>query len=102
MLFMILNTTFCVAFAAFAFVNLNDKDGWLWVSIYMIASAFCGLAVFEKYYPIAYLVVIIFYAIPFLFITGNIKDWLLKNGWPKSLLSPEYWSLQLSIHKHLS
>ena len=58
MVLIILNSFFCLAFAAFAYVNLNDPDAWLWVSIYMVASVCCGLAVFQKYFPIVYLVAI--------------------------------------------
>src|SRR6185437_7899285 len=63
MVLVILNCFFCLAFAAFAYVNLNDPDAWLWVSIYMVASVCCGLAIFEKYFPIVYLVAIAFYLI---------------------------------------
>ena len=40
---------FCISFAAFAYVNLNDKDAWLWISIYPVASISCGLAVFGNF-----------------------------------------------------
>lgn len=81
MLLVILNSFFCLAFAAFAYVNLNDKDSWLWVPIYMVASVCCGLAAFEKYYPIVYLVAIAFYllyAIRLFFVKDGVKDWIFK------------------------
>ena len=81
MLLVILNGFFCLAFAAFAYVNLNDKDSWLWVPIYMVASVCCGLAAFEKYYPIVYLVAIAFYliyAILLFFVKDGVKDWIFK------------------------
>lgn len=81
----ILNGFFCLAFAGFAYVNLNDKDSWLWVPIYMIASICCGLAAFEKYYPIVYLVAIGFYliyAIRLFFIKDGVKDWIVKYRTP--------------------
>ncbi len=31
MVLSILNGFFCLAFAGFAYVNLNDGDSWLWV-----------------------------------------------------------------------
>jgi hypothetical protein len=77
----ILNIIFCLAFAAFAYVNFNDKDAWLWVTIYLVASVFCGLAVFEKYFPVVYLVAIAFYllyAIRLFFIKDGVKDWIVK------------------------
>lgn len=85
MVLLILNTFFCLAFAGFAYVNLNDKDSWLWVSIYMVASVCCGLAVFGKYFPIVYLIAITFYliyAIRLFFVKDGVKDWILKYHQP--------------------
>lgn len=85
MLLMILNIFFCLAFAAFAYVNLNDKDAWLWVTIYMVASVSCGLAAFGKYYPVVYLIAISFYliyAIGLFFAKDGVKDWILKYKSP--------------------
>ena len=85
MFLIILNGCFCLAFAGFAYVNLNDKDSWLWVPIYMVASVCCGLAAFEKYYPIVYLVAIGFYliyAIRLFFIKDGVKDWIVKYRSP--------------------
>ena len=85
MLLIVLNAFFCLAFAAFAYVNLNDKDSWLWVSIYMVASICCGLAAFGKFFPIIYLVAIAFYliyAIRLFFIKDGVKDWIIKYRTP--------------------
>lgn len=85
MLLIILNTFFCLAFAAFAYVNLNDNDAWLWVSIYLVASICCGLAVFHIYFPTVYLVAIGFYllyAIRLFFIEDGVKDWIVKYRKP--------------------
>lgn len=85
MLLIVLNAFFCLAFAAFAYVNLNDKDSWLWVSIYMVASICCGFAVFGKFFPIVYLVAIAFYliyAIRLFFIKDGVKDWIIKYHTP--------------------
>lgn len=81
MLLIILNSFFCLAFAAFAYVNLNDADSWLWVPIYMVASICCGFAAFEKYYPVIYLLAIAFYliyAIRLFFAKDGVKDWIFK------------------------
>jgi hypothetical protein len=70
-----------MSFVAFAYVNANDKDAWLWVSIYMIAAICCGLSIFKKYYPIIYLVVISFYliyAIVLFFSKDGVRDWIVK------------------------
>ncbi|MEO5998116.1 MAG: transmembrane 220 family protein [Chitinophagaceae bacterium] len=76
----ILNGFFCLAFISFAYVNLNDKDSWLWVPIYMVAAICCGLAAFKYYYPIIYLVAIAFYliyAIRLFFAKDGVRDWLV-------------------------
>lgn len=78
---LILNIIFCISFAGFAYVNLNDKDSWLWIPIYMIASVFCGLAAFHYFFPILYLVAIAFYliyALILFFAQDGVKDWLMK------------------------
>jgi hypothetical protein len=85
MLMLILNCFFSVAFILFAYVNLNDPDAWLWVSIYMIAAIGCGLAIFKIYYPVVYLVVIAFYliyAVQIFFSTDGVRDWIFKYKRP--------------------
>ncbi len=85
MLLSVLNAFFCLSFLGFAYVNLNDKDSWLWVSIYVVAALFCGLAVFKKFYPIAYLPVIAFYLIyatVLFFARDGVRDWVLKYNRP--------------------
>lgn len=82
MLFPILNVFFCLAFAGFAYVNLNDKDSWLWVPIYMIASVGCGLAAFGQYFPLVYLVAIGFYlvyAVILFFSENGVLQWITKH-----------------------
>lgn len=85
MFLLILNIFLCLVFAAFAYVNLNDNDAWLWVSIYVVASVCCGFAAFGKYYPAVYLVAIVFYLIyaTWLFFTKDgVKDWIFKYRRP--------------------
>ena len=85
MLLVILNCLFCVSFILFAYVNLNDPDAWLWVSIYLIAAVCCGLAVFNKYYPLVYLFVIAFYlvyAVQLFFSRDGVRDWIVKYKRP--------------------
>ncbi len=75
----ILNGFFCISFLLFAYVNLNDKDYYLWVPIYMVASICCGLAVFKYFYPMIYLVAIAFYliyAIQLFFSKDGVRDWI--------------------------
>ena len=76
---------FCLFFLAFAWVNLNDSDSWLWVPIYMAASILCGLAGFQFFYPLAYLVLIAFYliyALILFFGKDGVRDWITKYHTP--------------------
>lgn len=85
MLLAILNSIFFISFLLFAYVNLNDKDAWLWVSIYLLASLCCGFAIFEKYFPAVYLLAISFYliyAIQLFFTKEGVRDWILKYNKP--------------------
>ena len=85
MMLSILNGFFCIAFVLFAYVNLNDKDSWLWVPIYLVAAACCGLAAFHFYYPVFYLVAITFYLVyaTILFFTKDgVWDWISKYNKP--------------------
>ena len=81
MMLLILNVFFFVAFTGFAYVNLNDNDAWLWVSIYMVAAICCGLAALHKFYPGVYVAAIAFYLIyaGFLFFAKDgVRDWVTK------------------------
>ena len=85
MLLIILNCIFCLAFLGFAYVNLNDIDAALWVTIYMVAAGCCGLFVFRLYYPLVYLIAIAFYlvyAIILFFTKDGVRDWLMKYNRP--------------------
>lgn len=81
MTLIILNVIFCIAFLGFAYVNLNDIDAWLWVTIYLVAAISCGLAAFDKFYPKVYLGAIAFYlvyAIILFFSKDGVRDWITK------------------------
>lgn len=85
MLLVILNIIFCLSFLVFAWFNLNDKDAWLWVPIYVAASVCCGLAGFNTYFPLIYLLLIAFYlvyAIILFFAKDGVRDWLIKYNKP--------------------
>lgn len=85
MILTILNVIFFIAFVGFAYVNLNDRDAWLWVTIYMVAAVCCGLAVFKKYYPAVYLCAIAFYlvySIWIFFSKDGVLDWIRKYKSP--------------------
>jgi hypothetical protein len=85
MLLSVLDAIFCISFILFAYVNLNDKDSWLWVPIYLIAAVCCGLAVFELYYPTVYIIAIscyLVYAVYLFFDKDGVKDWISVYGKP--------------------
>jgi len=85
MLLIILNSIFCLSFVGFAYVNLNDEDPYLWVSIYMSAAICCGLAVFGLYYPLVYLFLMAFYlvyAVILFFAKDGVRDWVMKYKRP--------------------
>lgn len=85
MILSILNGFFCLAFIGFAYVNLNDKDSWLWIPIYMVAAVCCGLAAFHLVYPTVYIIAIIFYllfAVKLFFEKDGVRDWLIKYNKP--------------------
>ena len=85
MLLIILNSIFFLSFLAFAYVNLNDSDWWLWVSIYLVAALCCGLAIFQNYFPKTYLAVISFYliyAVQLFFTKDGVRDWIMKYNKP--------------------
>lgn len=85
MLLTILNAFFCISFIGFAYVNLNDGDSWLWVPIYLVAAGLCGLAAFNLYYPIIYIMVVSFYliyAVRLFFSKDGVLDWIKVYGRP--------------------
>ena len=80
-----LNIIFLLSFLAFAYVNLNDIDWYLWVPIYLSAAICCGLAAFGRYYPAIYLLLIAFYllyAVLLFFQKDGVRDWITKYNKP--------------------
>lgn len=85
MILIILNAVFFLSFVMFAYVNLNDKDSWLWVPIYMVAATLCGLAAFGYYFPWIYFGVTVFYlvyAVVLFFAKDGVRDWIFKYRKP--------------------
>lgn len=81
MILLILNVIFFISFLGFAYVNLNDKDAYIWVPIYTLPAILCGLAVFDKTYPTVNLFVMGFYvayAIYLFFAKDGVLDWFTK------------------------
>jgi hypothetical protein len=81
----ILNGIFCLSFVMFAYVNLNDKDSWLWVSIYLLGAVCCGMAAFGYFFPLLYLAAIavyLVYAVILFFSKDGVRDWVVKYNTP--------------------
>ena len=81
MFLIIFNIIFLLAFLVFAWFNLNDRDSWLWVPIYLAAAILCGLAAFGRYFPAVYLAAVAFYliyAVILFFAKDGVRDWLMK------------------------
>lgn len=79
----ILNIIFLIAFLVFAWFNLNDKDSWLWVPIYVVAAILCGLAAFKYFHPIISIIVVSFYlvyAVILFFAKDGVRDWITKHN----------------------
>lgn len=86
----ILNIIFFLSFMLFAYVNLNDKDSWLWVPIYVAAALLCGLTVFGQYFYTLYLIAVGFYliyAVILFFSKDGVLDWMTKYGRPSIVKS---------------
>ena len=81
----IVNAVFTILLLSFAFFNLNDSDGWLWVIIYLAAAAVCAGAAFKKFYPkvtLTLIIVFLFYA-GYLFVSRDgVWDWLVQYNTP--------------------
>ncbi len=85
MLLIILNIIFFISFVVFAWFNLNDPDAPLWVTIYTLAAMSCGLTVFHLYFPVIYLLLVIFYlgyAVLLFFAKDGVRDWIVKYNHP--------------------
>jgi len=78
---MILNVVFFISFLVFAYFNLNDKDSYIWIPIYVLAAILCGLVVFGMVYPTIYVFAMGFYLAyaAYLFVSKDgVWDWMTK------------------------
>ncbi len=81
----IVNIIFSLLFLSFAYFNLNDSDGWLWVVIYLITASICALAAAKKWYPkitLGYIVILLFYAGYFFISKDGVMDWIREYNTP--------------------
>ena len=79
-MFLIVFNIICyLLFLVFAFLSLYDKDPWFWALIYLSAGACCALSGVGKFYPMIYLLFIVFSlfnAVILFFAIDGIFDWI--------------------------
>lgn len=78
----VFNIVFCVLFILFAALQYNDPDPYIWMPIYLYASALCYFAARQRFYPKAYLVGILVYAAYaalLLFDKTGVIDWVTEH-----------------------
>ena len=76
----VLNLLLAALFLLFAFVQINDPDPALWILIYGLMAVACILAAFGRYYPkIISILLIIYLAYSFFYISGVIIDLMLQG-----------------------
>ena len=79
----VFNLIFCFIFIFFAALQYNDPDPYVWIPIYMYTSILCWLAFRNKFYPKAYLIGIIIYAvyaIGLFFWKNGVLEWAAKHN----------------------
>ena len=79
----IFNIFFCLVFILFAALQYNDPDPYLWMPIYLYTAILCWLAFKNRFYPTAYLIGIVAYALYALykvFDTNGVIDWMTKHN----------------------
>ena len=77
------NIAFCLLFIFSAALQYNDPDPYIWMPIYMYGAVLCWQAFKNKFYPKAYLVGIIIYAvyaIGLFFWKNGVLDWATKHN----------------------
>lgn len=77
----IFNLVFVFVFIVFAGLQYNDPDPYIWMPIYLYTAILCWYASRNKFYPKAYLVGIIVYAVYAtykIFDQNGLLDWINK------------------------
>jgi hypothetical protein len=77
------NIIFAILFVLFAALQYNDPDPYIWMPIYLYAAVLCWQAFKGKYYPKAYLIGILIYAIYAIYLVftkDGVIDWIEKHN----------------------
>ena len=75
----VFNLLFCLLFIFSAALQYNDPDPYVWMPIYLYGAVFCWLAFRNKFYPKAYLLGILVYAVYAtykFFDKDGVLDWI--------------------------
>ncbi|MCW3080446.1 transmembrane 220 family protein [Segetibacter sp.] len=78
----ILNVLFIIIFVAFAALQYNDPDPYIWIPIYLYAAFLCFLSNKNKYYPALYtvgLTVYLSYAAYLFFDKTGVLNWVKEH-----------------------
>ena len=79
----VFNLFFCLLFVFSAALQYNDPDPYIWMPIYLYGAVLCWFAFRNKFYPKAYLVGIIIYAvyaIGLFFWKNGVLDWAIEHN----------------------
>ena len=75
----IFNLVLAVMFVAFAFVQINDPDPVVWISIYGILAVTCIMAAFGRYYYYVLIGLLVLYAGYSLIYFSGVLEWLRSD-----------------------
>lgn len=78
----VLNVLFIIIFVAFAALQYNDPDPYIWIPIYLYAAFLCFLSNKNKYYPAMYiagLTVYLGYAAYLFFDKTGVLNWVKEH-----------------------
>jgi hypothetical protein len=78
----VFNIFFCFVFIVFAALQYNDPDPYVWVPIYLYTAVLCWQASRNKFYPKAYwlgIIVYAVYAVYKVFDQNGLLDWINKH-----------------------
>jgi predicted transporter len=78
---------FSLLFLLFAYLQWNDPDPEIWVSIYVFAAIMCALAAFKRYFvPVLLTASIVAFLGGLYFFPASVIDWILQE-WRQADLS---------------
>jgi Transmembrane family 220, helix len=72
----ILNFLLAIMFLAFAYLQFNDPDPIIWISIYGVMAAFAVMAIFGIYPKKIHIAVLVIYALYSIYYFPGVMEWL--------------------------